>query len=843
MYGTYLPGLRHKPLDPTGPGKRCGARNLSPEYCIVNIEKARRASTPTTRAERLRASSLALSLALAFSMAPGVVQAQETPVAVSIGTQPLGEALLQLGQQTSLQIFFSQDAVAGLTAHAVAGNLAPEAALRQLLQGTGLEYARTGNNITLTRPGPTSTAQLAPVVIKGGILGDLSAPYAGGQLATGGSLGLLGAEDIMDSPFSTVNYTSELLYDQQARTLADVVVNDASVRTLTSTGGFGEDFQIRGFPVGSGDVSVNGLYGLVSSSRVPVQILERVEVLKGPGTLMRGIPPNGSVGGSINVVTKRADDEPLTRVTTSYASEKNLTAQLDLGRRFGEDNAWGVRFNGVMRGGEASTRDGEQNLGMVALGVDYRGDRLRWSMDAIHQEDALENIRAQIGFQSDVTELPDPPDGRTNFYPGTRLTQRDSTIMSRLEYDITDKMTAHIGMGYRDGKNRQIFPISVAPGNPSVRQSADADGNFSVMTSYYDSYSKTFSSDAGLTADFDTGAIGHRVALGLTYMDQELGNAYTAGTEDTPSNIYNPAPIPPGPTERPSPQRASQTTLTSYAISDTLSFAQDRLLLTVGARHQTVDVDSYDTATGARTGGYRASAISPVAGVVFKPLDYVSLYGNFTEGLTRGTVVGPSYANQGAVLDPYKSKQYEAGVKVDWGDITTTLAFWQIARPAAQADEDNVYGYFGEQRNRGVELTAFGELMPGLRLMASAAFTQGKLTKTQDGLNEGNRAPGVPASTYNLGLDWDTPWVQGLSLNGRVLHTSSVYLNSANTLRLPSLTRLDVGARYRTEIAGKSVVLRANIENLTDKRYWLASNSFATNGAGRTYMLSASINF
>lgn len=824
--------------------------NLSLEICIVTTARSRRAQRPTPYIARIGMTSLALSLTLAFGMAPEAAMAQESPVRVSIRSQPLGDALLQLGKQTSLQIFFSQSVVAGLTAHNVAGNLQPEDALQQLLQGTGIKYARSGNNITLTSPQSaaaaattTATAQLAPVMIKGGILGDLSAPYAGGQLATGGSLGLLGAEDIMDSPFSTVNYTSELLYDQQARTLADVVVNDASVRTLTSTGGFGEDFQIRGFPVGSGDVSVNGLYGLVSSSRVPVQILERVEVLKGPGTLMRGIPPNGSVGGSINVVTKRADDEPLTRVTGSYASEKNLTAQLDLGRRFGEDNAWGVRFNGVVRGGEATTRDGEQKLGMAALGVDYRGERLRWSMDAIHQEDVLENIRSQLGFDKSVTELPDPPDGRTNFYPGTRLTQRDSTVMSRLEYDFTDKVTAHVGVGYREGNNRQIFPVNVVPGSPPNRQSADADGNFSVMTTYYDSYSKTLSSDAGLTADFDTGAIGHRVALGLTYMDQELGNAYSAGTIDVPSNIYNPTPLPPGPADRLSPKRASQTRLTSYAVSDTLSFADDRVRLTLGARHQTVDVNSYSTTTGAKTSGYRASAVSPVAGIVFKPLDYVSIYGNFTQGLTRGTIVGQNYANQGEVLDPYKSKQYETGVKVDWGDITTTLAFWQIARPAGQEDDNNVYGYFGEQRNRGLELTAFGELLPGLRLMASAAYTQGKLTKTQDGVNEGNRAPGVPTSTYNLGLDWDTPWVEGLSLNGRVLRTSSVYLNNTNTLRLPSLTRFDVGARYRTKIAGKTVVIRANIENLTDKRYWLASNSFATNGAGRTYMLSASVNF
>ncbi|WP_231689497.1 TonB-dependent receptor [Achromobacter piechaudii] len=791
---------------------------------------------------RVVLSALAFSLSLAFGMAPAA-HAQEAPVSVNIAAQPLGDALLQLGSQTSLQIFYSQDILAGQQARAISGNLAPEAALRQLLQGTGIDYTRNGNNVTLSRPGTAGgTVQLEAVTVTAGVLGDLAPPFTGGQIATGGSLGILGSEDVMDSPFSTVNYTSELLYDQQARTLADVVVNDASVRTLTSSGGFGEDFQIRGFAVGSGDVSVNGLYGLVSSSRVPVQILERVEVLKGPGAFMRGIPPNGSIGGAINVVTKRADDEPLARATLGYASKANFTGQLDLARRFGEDNAWGLRFNGVKRGGESTLRDGKQGLDMGALGIDYRGARLRWSADAIHQEDVIENFRSQIGWQANVTELPSPPDGDINFYPGTRLSQRDSTIMSRLEYDFTDHITGHIAAGYRDGKVRQIFPVTV--NMAGARQSVDQDGNFNVMTTYYDSYSKTRSGDAGLTARFSTGGVNHRVSLGATYMNQELGNAYSTGSAIVASNIYDPTPIPDGPAVRLTPQKASDTTLTSFALADTLSFAQDRILLTAGIRHQVVDVDSYNTTTGARTSGYRASANSPIGGIVVKPLQNVSVYANFAEGLTRGTIVGDTYENRGAVLAPYKSKQYETGVKVDWdGNIITTLSLFQIARPSGQADDNNVYGYFGEQRNRGLELTGYGELTRGLRLMASAAFIDSELTKTPGGVSQGNRPAGVPASTYNLGLDWDTPWVQGLSLNGRAIRTSSVYLNNTNTLRLPGYTRFDLGARYATQIAGKDVVFRANVENVADKKYWLASGSFVTNAAGRTYMLSASINY
>lgn len=687
------------------------------------------------------------------------------------------------------------------------------------------------------------TTQLPAVTVQGGQQsGDLEPVYAGGQVAQGGSLGLLGTGNVMDTPFSTVNYTSELIQDTQATTLSDVITNDASVRTTTSRGGFGEDFQIRGFAVGTGDVGLNGLYGLLSANRVPMELVERVELLKGPGTLMRGIPPNGSIGGSINVVSKRAGDEPLTRLTANYTSKANLGAHLDVGRRFGEDNAWGVRFNGVLRQGEASINDGKQKLGLGALGLDYRGSRLRWSLDAIYQDDEVDEFRSQISFRPDITEIPGAPDGGIAFYPDTRLTQRDRTVASRLEYDLTDSLTAHVGLGYRDNTVRQVFPISVDPVT-LARQGVDAEGNFGVMNSFYDSYSETLSGDAGLTARFSTGSVGHVLTFGATRLSQEAGNAYSPGTTAVASNIYDPVPLPANASVRADMRRASETTLDSIGVADTLSFAQDRVLLTVGARKQTVDVDSYSTSTGERTGSYKADAVSPVAGIVVKPLSNVSVYGNFTKGLTRGTVVGATYANAGEVLSPYKSEQYEAGVKVDWGRITTTVAVYQLAKPAAQADEANVYGYFGEQRNRGLELSAYGELQPGLRLMASMAFMQAELTKTDNGINEGNRAPGAPSRTFNLGVDWDTPWVTGLSLNGRVSYTSSTYITADNGLSLPSVTTFDVGARYRTEVAGKEVVLRANIDNLTDKKYWLANGSFATNAAGRTVMLSASVDF
>ncbi|VEH25365.1 TonB-dependent receptor [Bordetella hinzii] len=783
-----------------------------------------------TLTSRLALGALGAAASLAWPLA---VQAQASR-SYDIPAGTLEDVLGRFGREAGVLLSFRPDVTQGLASPGLRGSYTVQAGLQQLLAGTGIQARpQAAGGYVLERSG--GVAQLQPITVAASAAVDaLPAPYAGGQIARGGGLGMLGTADVMDVPFNTTNYTAQTLENQQARTLADIVINEASVRTLTSSGGFGEDFQIRGYTVSSGDVGLNGLYGLASSSRMPAAIMERVEVLKGPGTLMNGIGPNGSIGGGINVVTKRAGDDPLTRVTATYQDKSQLGGMVDMGRRFGQDNEWGIRVNGVYHNGDTTIDHGSQRQGVGALALDYRGPRLRGSLDAYTQQERTDNFRPQVGFQSSVTDLPSPPSGHRNFYPGTQLELKDSTVASRLEYDLNDSLTVYAAGGYRYGTANQTFPSGPV----------DQDGGFTVRNAFYDSYSRSSTGEIGLRARFDTWGVKHNLSLGATRLDQELGNFYITSTGTAASNIYHPAPLPEVTGHRGSPSKASETALTSFTLADTLSFADDRLMITGGLRQQRVALDNYSTATGDRTSSYDESAISPLAGVVFKPWSNVSLYGNFTSGLTRGGVAPATAANAGQVFAPYKSKQYEAGVKVDWGSVITSASVFQITRPNSMTDPDtNVYSFDGEQRNRGFELAATGEVTPGLRVMASATFYDAKITRSAGGVNDGNDANGVPDSAFNLGVDWDMPWVRGLSLNARVIHTSSAWFNAANTIRLPSWTRYDVGARYSTRVMGRAVVFRANIENLFNQTYWLASGTYATVAAPRAFLLSAQIDF
>ncbi|MCA1325867.1 TonB-dependent siderophore receptor [Herbaspirillum sp. alder98] len=774
---------------------------------------------------------------------PGLVQAQTTlarPYDIAPG--PLEEVLSRFGHDAGILLSFRPELTVGLASGGLRGTYSIEQALSALLADSGLGATRQANGgYLLARPGSDAgqSAPLPPVVINASPDRDGLAPYAGGQLARGGSLGILGSSSIMDVPFSTLNYTATVLQDQQARTLAEVVVNDASVRMLTSTGGFGDTFQIRGYSLANDDVGLNGLFGLSSAGHMPAAIMERVEVLKGPGTVLNGISPGGSVGGSINIVTKRAGETPLTRLTTSLQSHAQGGLEADVGRRFGPDNAWGIRVNGVYKDGEAGIRDGRQQLGVGALALDYRSRTLRWSLDAFSQREDVENFRPQLGFLPGVTAIPAPPRADSNFYPGTRVRLYDDVLASRLEVDLRPELTLHGAIGYRNGASWQNLPTG----------SVDAAGNGTLRNAYYDATTRTTTADLGLRLRLQGAGVRHAIDAGLTQLRQVGGNAYVTSTDTARYSIYSAAPLPAITDARTAPKKAYEMVLTSVTLTDTLSMLDDHFRLFLGARQQQVRYDSYDTQSGVQESAYRASALSPLLGVVIKPDDDVALYANYTAGLTRGTIVPSGMVNAGEILPPYRSRQLETGVKVDWGRMMTSAALFQIDNPSAVITQlpgtpsATSYGYDGQQRNRGLELAAYGEPMSDVRLMASATFYNARLLRTTNHANDGHVAPGVPRRAFNLGADWDTPWLAGLALNARALHTSPVYFNAGNQLRLPGWTRFDIGARYRTRIGARQLVLRATVENLFNRDYWLIATPYVTVAAARTVLLSAAVDF
>jgi iron complex outermembrane receptor protein len=185
-------------------------------------------------------------------------------------------------------------------------------------------------------------------------------------------------------------------------------------------------------------------------------------------------------------------------------------------------------------------------------------------------------------------------------------------------------------------------------------------------------------------------------------------------------------------------------------------------------------------------------------------------------------------------------------VKVDWGSLSTTFAAFEIERPSLIA-ANNYLTLDGEQRNRGLEFNVFGELTPTLRLLGGVTLIDGRLAKTAGGVNDGHKAQGVADTNVNIGAEWDTP-IRGLTLTGRAIYTSDVYIDAANHYSIPDWTRYDVGARYTFDSPwnGKPTTIRLGIENVANSNYYAASYSgdgIVTVGAPRTYLVSTTVNF
>lgn len=833
---------------------RTARRNTHSQQCAVWRGQFR--LRPIAEVISIAACGLALSGVFprfALAQASSTQQAQAARLSLNIPSGALAPALRSLASTANLLLTFTEEQTAGKSTAGIDGQYTPQAALAALLAGTGLQALPLDNGGYVLRPAPVATrdetssgaSTLAPVTVtaQSERADGLPAPYAGGQVARGGRLGLLGNVDVMEAPFNITSYTAQLIEDRQAGTLPDVLESDSSVRRQSPSSGQYEYFWVRGFPMQGNDVAFNGLYGLMNAwGSIPTEFAERVEVLKGPSALLGGISPTGAVGGTINVVSKRAADAPLTRLTLGLESDSYWRTHLDLGRRFGERGEWGLRVNGSYGKGDTYVdgQSSENYTGTIAL--DYRGERARLALDAWRYERKQRGGTALFpGLASALTVVPEAPDGSTRFFSAGYDNNRTQGAMLSGEFDLNDAWTAYAKIG------RMTFDRSDVYGRALNLQ---ANGNVTVaMDSYPNNYSAT-SGEVGLRGQFRTGAVKHALALSASYLTSEGGYAWSTATTNPSSNIYTPTPItiwPPDPGEV---RKSSEGKRSSVAVADTLRFADDRVLLTLGVRRQQVRSDSFNITTGAVTASYDKSVWTPMAGLVVKPRENVSLYTNYIQGLSSGTIVGSTYTNAGEVFPPYKTEQVEVGAKLETGAFTNTLSVFQITKPSTLSDYSvsatrPTLRLNGEQRNRGIEWSIFGELTRGVRMLGGVTYIQGRLTKTQNGTNDGNEAPGAAPWSVNLGAEWDIAGVPGLTVDGRLMYTSSQYVNATNTQKIPGWTRVDVGARYATRFGDRPVVLRAAIRNLFDRNYWEGSNGsgYIILAAPRTFHLSATVDF
>ncbi|MDR2508007.1 MAG: TonB-dependent siderophore receptor [Candidatus Accumulibacter sp.] len=696
-----------------------------------------------------------------------------------------------------------------------------------------------------------TSQQLPPVIVWGER--ETTAPHAGGQVSNGTSVGILGNKKIMDTPFNATGYTSEYVENTQAKTVQEVLKNDPTVRFQYNPGAMVESMYIRGFTYNVNNASLNGMAGMAPSFSVATEMLERIEGLRGPGAFLNGLDIGSEPNGGLNLVLKRALPADFNRITMDYLSSGQAGGHLDVSRRFGPNREFGIRFNGAARDGATGVKGQHQKRSLASIALDYTSDRWMLNLDAYYVKNEFDGagpFLVQTRNMSAANILVPQAPKYKNGIKGLYGSQESSALLFQGQYKINEYLKAYLGAGYAETEASGFYG-----GGTIVNPDAQGIGTLNLTQTRAKLEKSSY--EAGLRGKFDTGKIKHNVVAGWSLLELtqfQLNGSLPGSAINIPGvsmydPVFNASLIP---NVKPGLPKLQRQELSSLIFADTLDYRNGLIQLTLGVRKQDALMDTYNQTTGLRNSRYDKSVTTPMFGLVVKPFDdTLSLYLNYIEGLQRGSTVPAGFSNTGQVLAPYKTNQYEFGVKQNFGKLTHTLSFYQITRPSyisrpAPGGSLPSYSEDGEQRNRGMEWMFFGEPTRNTRILGGLVYTKTKLVKTNNGINEGNETGGFPKWQGNLGFEWDSVWDRNLTLIGRSNFNGSMYANNTNTKKIPGWATFDIGARYKTALWDRPVVFRGAIENLFNRNeFWAGAR---TGGVfytmpGRTFRLSVSSDF
>jgi iron complex outermembrane receptor protein len=262
-------------------------------------------------------------------------------------------------------------------------------------------------------------------------------------------------------------------------------------------------------------------------------------------------------------------------------------------------------------------------------------------------------------------------------------------------------------------------------------------------------------------------------------------------------------------------------------VGDTLGLLQDRLMFTGGVRRVTQGIKDSVRDGSVAPASYHKSAFTPSVAGLFKLTSHLMIYGNFIQALEPGWIAPLGTKNAGQALPPFLSNQVEFGAKAHFDGWIGTMAMYRISQANGVEDVSTnppTFTQDGRQVNKGVELSFAGDLVHGLHAILSASFIHSRQHATQNPLTEGKSPSSIPSASERVNLSWDVPHLRRLNLDCNLMQTGSAAFDAVNSFRVPSWTRLDVGAKYSFG-EKKLFTIRAEIENVADSRYWASAFS------------------
>ena len=604
---------------------------------------------------------------------------------------------------------------------------------------------------------------------------------------------------LRDIPQSIQVIPEQVLEDQQVIRLDDALRNVSGVVQDNNAAGRSENFIIRGF--GAPEVLRDGFRQFGDRGFPETANLERIEVLKGPASVLYGA---GEPGGVINLVTKKPLSEPFYSAELQVGSYGFWRPTLDFSGPLNTDKTVLYRLNAAYERSDGF-RDYEQDTERFFISpvLTWKiSDRTDLTLELEYINDERPSDRGLVAFGEGVADIPitrilGEPDDFSKF--------EELSSGYQIEHRFSENWKLRNGFRYA----RRDLELYATDARGSVNETT---GLLPRRYGVLDQLNEAYSLQTNVIGEFATGSVEHTLLFGVDLIrdsQEQIGRfGQRAPLAPSPINIFDPVYET---SPRPDPE-SLPIALNTDLVTDRLGlYVQNQIALTdnfkllLGGRFDIVDQELRNEPTAFDAEGslqtQKDEAFTPRVGIVYQPTEEISLYANFARSFRPNTGTTVS----GEFLEPERGTQYEAGVKAELFDrrVSTTLAFYRITKANLATTDPNNADFaiaVGEQRSQGIELDVIGEIVPGWNIIASYSYIDAEIT--QDNVFEvGNRLVNVPNHTASL---WTTYEVQSGGLQGLGFGVGVFYVGERagdldNTYEVPSYVRTDAAIYYRRD--------------------------------------------
>ncbi|MBV7453982.1 TonB-dependent siderophore receptor [Acidovorax sp. sif1233] len=798
---------------------------------------APRPSGPARTSRPARHALAAAMLAMAsLQMDMATAQGAPAPAAFDIAAQPLPDALAQFARQSGVQLIYPPELVQGRHAQPVQGARSPEAALAELLRGSGLRMRRDGATLVVERAPADGAAALPEVRV---------AAEAEVETATGPVRGLVARRSasatktdtpLMETPQTITVVTAEQMQVQRVRDLEQAFEYSAGVRPVSGYSGSYDAIYSRGFwaDARNGSLFADGLKvsdnSWASGKQEPYG-LERVELVKGAASVLYGM---SAPGGVLATVSKRPTADAVREVVVEAGTYAHRQIGVDLGGEVAPGSDWTWRLTALARDSETPVRPLQDDAVYIA-------PALRWQPSAATSLTLLmQHQKRRLGYSYPLprvgTLLPGPGGQRIARFRFVgepaydRQDVRQTTLTALFEHQVNEHATLRQGLRFFDSEADIFFTnATVDPAAPTRVQRRAIDEFERV---------RGFSSDTSLQQRWRSGEVEHTLIAGVDYTRYRSESEWYARTL-APLDLYQPQyGAVPG---APAPMAFSDTSQRWQAglyAQDQIKLGE-RWVVLAGLRHDWSDDRSRPFFTAAPWSVERTDAFTGRVGVVYLAPGGWAPFAGYSQSFQPQ---GGTDA-QGRRFKPTEGEQFELGVR--WQPSGSEGMMLSAAVYDLRQDNvltpDPAHPQFsvqtGQARSRGAELEVRGQVARHLEVVGAYAYTDRRITRSNLPDEVGRRAAEVPyhqASVwghYRLAA-WGLPaWTLGTGLR----YTGDMVDGTASAYRIPGYGLVD--AMLAWQDGPWRVAL--NVRNLFDKAFLICNGAHCRDGSPRTATLSA----